>query len=85
MSLGDRFDRWPWLMPAHEIRILMYTDDWMGFDGGAWDGLTHLIHTLEARRDYWVRIKVTTAHREDNVWNHLDPLLHAEHKAKKNN
>ena len=79
----ERFDRLPWLMPMPEIKVLIYADDSMGFDGGSWDGLTHLIQTLEARNDYWVRIKVTTAHRLDDEWTRFDPLLKPEHRGKK--
>jgi len=72
---GVRFDKMPWRMPVPEIKVLIYADDTMGFDGGSWDGLTHLIHTLEARHDYWVRIKVTAAHRLKNDLTKGDEFL----------
>ncbi|MFD0688134.1 hypothetical protein [Actinomadura fibrosa] len=52
----------PWLRPA-VVKILLYADGGIRFDGGPFLGLQQVISTLTSSHYPWVRFEVTTAHR----------------------
>ena len=55
-----RFPWWP--RPAH-VKILLYADGGIRFDGGSFLGLKQVIATLTANHYPWVRFDVITANR----------------------
>ena len=56
------YDRWFWRRTA-TVRILMYADGGVKYDGGSFYGLQHVIQTLQSDPYPWVRFEITTAHR----------------------
>ncbi|MGA7729790.1 MAG: hypothetical protein WCD37_00810 [Chloroflexia bacterium] len=61
--LHDYF-KWWWLMRPARVRILMYADGSVGFDGGSFEGLKHVVATLNTDPWYWVKFDITRAHRD---------------------
>jgi len=57
------YDKWYWRRPPAEVRILIYAEGGINFDGGGFDGLQHVIATLNSDPYSWVDFQVTTAHR----------------------
>lgn len=57
---GGPFPWWP--RPAH-VKILLYADGGIRFDGGPFYGLKQVIATLTANHYPWVHFEVTTANR----------------------
>jgi hypothetical protein len=55
--------RFPWWPRAATVKILMYADGPVAFDGGPFFGLKQVLATLTADPYPWVRFDVTTVHR----------------------
>lgn len=57
------FDKWWWLPRPATVRILMYADSTIGFRWGSFEGLKHVVATLQTDPWYWVRFDITRVHR----------------------
>lgn len=61
--IADHLDLYPWFFRRCRIRILMYADGPVGFNGGGFVGLQRTLAALNTDPWYWVTFAVTTAHR----------------------
>lgn len=68
LELHDRFklvpwDRWWWRPRPARVRIAVYAEGPIRFDGGGFDGLQHMIGALKADPWWWVTFELTLIHR----------------------
>lgn len=56
--------RFPWWNPPAKVRILMYADSSVNFNGGSFLGLQYVKTLLESRAYYYVDFDIATAHRD---------------------
>lgn len=54
---------WPWMMPPSVVRVLLYADFVAFSPAGQFQGLGHVIRTLESNPYFWVRFHLTRANR----------------------
>lgn len=54
---------WPWLLRPCNVRILFYADFQGAYNTGPFDGLKHVIATLNADPYYWVQFTIAKANR----------------------
>lgn len=59
--------RWPWLLRPCTVRILFYADFISAYDGGGFDGLKHVLATLNADPYFWVRFSIGKASRVNDT------------------
>lgn len=64
--INDGLERklYPWFFPRCRVRILMYADGSVRFNGGGFGGLQRVLHALATDPWFWVTFDVTTAHRD---------------------
>ena len=60
----DWDSRFPWWRPPAKVRILMYADSVVNFNGGSFLGLQYVKTLLESRAYFYVDFDITTAHRD---------------------
>lgn len=56
--------RFPWWKPPAKVRILMYADSSVHFNGGSFLGLQYVKTLLESRAYFYVDFDIATAHRD---------------------
>lgn len=54
----------PWWRRPAKVRVLMYADGPVHFNGGSFNGLQYVINLLQSRAYYYVDFDVATAHRD---------------------
>lgn len=54
----------PWWRRPAKVRVLMYADGSVRFNGGSFMGLQYVINLLQSRAYYYVDFDVSTAHRD---------------------
>lgn len=54
----------PWWLPAPKVRILMYADGSVFFNGGGFLGLNYVTTLLKSRPYFYVNFQIDTAHRD---------------------
>lgn len=57
------WERWYWRRRPARVKILLYAEGSIKFNGGGFGGLTHVIATLTSDPWFWVKFDVTLAHR----------------------
>lgn len=60
----DYKTHYPWWRPPAKVRILLYADGPVHFQGGSFLGLTYVKTLLESRAYFYVDFDVATAHRD---------------------
>lgn len=60
----DWHTHYPWWMTPAKVRILMYADSSVRFNGGPFLGLQYVKSLLESRAYFYVDFDVSTAHRD---------------------
>lgn len=63
-GLVDWKVRFPWWRTPAKVRLLMYADGSVHFDGGAFMGLQYVKTLLESRAYFYVDFDIATAHRD---------------------
>jgi hypothetical protein len=56
--------RFPWWRPPAKVRILMYADSVVQFNGGSFLGLQYVYNLLKSRAYSYVNFQIDTAHRD---------------------